>query len=420
MTDVTFENLDNTYYVWDPLLAGDFGLGRYQTIVASGGSFFITPGGGSYASGNFNVESGQGFFVRTNGGVGIVTFHETDKAETSNLVSRENSIVSSLRINLSKNINGENVLIDGVVNLFDGSFSNSVDKNDAKKLKNPTENISIKKGGQLLTIEKCSPVLISDTIFYNISEMKPATYNLELVPENLNWNEFGAFLIDQYLGTSTEINVLNSSTISFEVNSDSASFSSERFMLVFRPTAPVPVRFINVNAIKIKKDVIVNWSVGVEQNTNLYNVEKSEDGLHFVSVATVIASHKPMYDWTDSLPFTKVTYYRIKSVDYNGAILYSKIVKVVNNQNDNQLSITPNPVTKNGMLTIESSKLAAGEYQFAIKDNIGRVVYTSKIRILQNTNSFKVKLPASIPVGYFVATISDENFLNYNGVFIVE
>ena len=61
--------IDNTFYVWDPTLAGSQNLGGYQTISSTNG-FKPVPGGTiNYPSDSVitTIQSGQAFFIHATG-----------------------------------------------------------------------------------------------------------------------------------------------------------------------------------------------------------------------------------------------------------------------------------------------------------------------------------------------------------------
>ncbi|MBO6763039.1 MAG: hypothetical protein JJ909_18945, partial [Roseivirga sp.] len=60
------------------------------------------------------------------------------------------------------------------------------------------------------------------------------------------------------------------------------------------------------------------------------------------------------YRFIDRQPFTGRSYYRLKQVDYNGNHTYSPIEGVlIKSQFEHRLSLRPNPVSKNGTLSID-------------------------------------------------------------------
>ena len=142
------------------------------------------------------------------------------------------------------------------------------------------------------------------------------------------------FLEDAYLKTSTPVNLNGTTTIDFTVNADAASAAPDRFRLVFKAkfiVLPLPFTFKNVRANLQNNDIAVEWITENEENIKSYDVETSANGLQFEKAATVIAKGSKStenYQWLDANAKPGVHYYRIRSVNVNGEVLYSNIVKV--------------------------------------------------------------------------------------------
>lgn len=86
-------DVDNNYYVWDPRLTqmsvnSAWGLGAYQTFTWNGSGYDVTPGGGSYTTGNYYLQSGQAFLYHSAGAGGTLTFTENCKVDGDDLVTR--------------------------------------------------------------------------------------------------------------------------------------------------------------------------------------------------------------------------------------------------------------------------------------------------------------------------------------------
>ena len=158
--NITRTGLKDFVYVWDPKLGGNYGLGAYQTFSNNGsGDYVITPGEGSYGSGgsvsNY-IQSGQAFFVQATGTAGSLTFEESDKTCAGSQVSLVAGLPPpQLRTSLyGVNADSTTYMIDGVLNNYDDSYSNSVDDMDAIKSTNVSENLSIKTDNTLLVVER--------------------------------------------------------------------------------------------------------------------------------------------------------------------------------------------------------------------------------------------------------------------------
>ena len=122
---------------------------------------------------------------------------------------------------------------------------------------------------------------------------------------------------------------------------------------------PLPVNFIGIVANKVDNGVLIRWDVADEVNVQEYQLEKSINGVSFVSVGTVPASRKTVYGFTDGNTKATEIFYRVKSVDRDGTIKYSGIIRFRQNSSySNGIKLYPSPVQS--LLTIEHSKLENG------------------------------------------------------------
>ena len=77
-------NIDNSFYVWDPSIQGNYNAGGYQTIAASTG-FIAVPGASTVYALNTdyrNIQSGQAFMIHNSSLInGSVQFTEDCKID---------------------------------------------------------------------------------------------------------------------------------------------------------------------------------------------------------------------------------------------------------------------------------------------------------------------------------------------------
>lgn len=99
--------------------------------------------------------------------------------------------------------------------------------------------------------------------------------------------------------------------------------------------APVPVKLISFEATKQKTNTLLRWETATEENNDYFEVQRSSDGLTFLTVArkkgTGNSLKKSTYSFTDENASTngKTLYYRLKQVDFSGAVVFSEIREVI-------------------------------------------------------------------------------------------
>jgi hypothetical protein len=384
---ISKNNVDDVFYVWDPLLYGYYGYGGYQTLSGTNNYQPTAPNGGTanYQLGVSYpyIESGQAFFVHNSSGTdGTVTFTENVKATGTLLVNRPGSVLTQrqfFRVYLYTNAG---LIADGNAVAFDNNFANTVDGNDALKITNSGENFGIKRAGKILAVEARSPVEASDTIYYNLSNFGRKTYQLHFAPENMRGSGLSAYLIDKYLKTSTPVNLDDTSTVAITVNADAASSAADRLLVVFSPMpmTALPVTFTSVKAYQEGKDIAVEWNVENESNMQQYEVEKSSDGNSFTKVATIAAINgiANNYHWLDQQLLPGYNYYRIRSVDINGKTNYTQVVKVLVGKSGSEITIYPNPL-KNGTINLQLTNQPPGIYEIKLINPLGQEIISKKI-----------------------------------------
>ena len=97
---------------------------------------------------------------------------------------------------------------------------------------------------------------------------------------------------------------------------------------------PVPVELTSFTAQATTEGVLLKWSTASELNNHGFEVERSQDGTEFYTVAFIkgagTTTEGKDYSYTDDVEYKggEIFYYRLKQVDLDGRIEYSDIVEV--------------------------------------------------------------------------------------------
>ena len=371
------------YYIWDSKIQSGNSLGVYKTIDADGGFSVTGPGGGSYGATNRIIESGQSFFVQTNNAVGTVTINENAKIAGSangSLGLRPSTPVAAiakLRSTLIS-LKGSSSVADQNVVKFDNAYPNTVDQYDALKFNNAGENFGILRDTKTLVIEGRQPVSVADTIYYRMWNMQPQAYQIQFEPTNLGGSGLIAVLEDKYLQKSTIVDLTITNNVNFTVDANAGSSASDRFKIVFKQLAPLPVSFISITAIRSTNGTKVNWKVAAENGIARYEVERSADGRSFNKIGTVAGATQDQYTFTDVEQLAVTSFYRIKSIGLAGDVKYSSIVKLTAGNVKPGYSISPNPAEGN-LVNLQFKNQSAGSYQISISTVVGQRLFTSVV-----------------------------------------
>ena len=231
-------NIENYIYVWDPKMTNTAsGVGGIVTLTNNGTSFDPSTSGLSYANGTAELPSGMAFFVQkkssncTNCSLVFTESMKSSGAITPNGFKTTSGLDGRMQINLEVKINDSTQgVADGLLALYDAQADMQVSTSeDALKMSNFGENMSIRNGTNLLAIEK-RPLRTIDTLAIQTDGLLNRAYTLVFNPTQFDAG-VKAQLIDHYLNLTYPIATLNKTTYAFSVDANAASKASNRFEL---------------------------------------------------------------------------------------------------------------------------------------------------------------------------------------------
>ena len=284
---LTKNNVQNNFYLWDPKLGGQFGVGGYVLLSFNGSGYDITPAAVSPES--QYIQSGQGFLVHSTGSAGNLVIKESDKSATAatNVFRSTNNTSPAVTSNTSTKglratllvVNKDNstAVLDESLTSYSPYFSNKVDQMDAIKMPNIEENIGLSRDGESLMIERRQENTLQDTIHLKLWNTLAKDYALHFSPVNLSAsNIISGSLIDNYLHTTTAVSLSEVTKINFTVDGNAGSANPDRFKVVLKfIKKTLPAGFTN-GTFKISPNPITGNTINiqfVDQPKGNYNVE---------------------------------------------------------------------------------------------------------------------------------------------------
>ncbi len=407
-----------SFYVWDPNLGGSFNIGGFQVFSKVGSDWIPTPGSGSYdkvtASAVYDssyIPSGHAFFVRGGATSGSLIFKESNKASDEHVASFTAGRAQLLRPALYLRNAAELTLVDGVMMHYEDGANCDIDNQDIPKFANISENLSILYKGQPFAVLQSPPMLRDDTVYLNMGAMKQHAYSWDISCLNMDATGRQGWLIDKFTQIRTPLNLDASNWYEFEVGPDAASKAADRFMIVFKQAGIIPVRIVKVeaHAISVGRNAI-NWITENEIQLQRYEVERSSDGIHFSSISNQVPMNngsRTTYNKIDEQAPIGVCYYRIKSVDMDGALSYSIIVKVEPGVKYPYITIVPNPV-KNKTLRLQMEQVNPGNYTYTLVAADGKLVLKQDIQINDPNYQELIKINRFIASGFYTFYLYDK------------
>jgi hypothetical protein len=181
--------------------------------------------------------------------------------------------------------------------------------------------------------------------------------------------------------------------------------------LVIRDPNSLPIQLTAFNVIPKQTEVYISWTTTAEINNDHFNVERSDDGVHFASIHQVNGAGNSSanldYSFTDTNPIIGTNYYRLKQTDYDGHYAYSE-TKVVRVPDFGTSTITikdfgPNPFDKN--FWINYHVLEKGPVTFQLTTQSGQLVHSEVINADQGANRYEFTDHSNLQQGIYLLNI---------------
>lgn len=153
------------------------------------------------------------------------------------------------------------------------------------------------------------------------------------------------------------------------------------------------------------KEVLLSWTTLSEKNNSHFEVLRSVDGKHFVSIGQVKGSGSSdklnSYTFADANPFPGQNYYKLRQVDFDDQSSESSIVTAKANGNELSLSLFPDE----NSLNVNVYSPVMGSATFTITDMSGRKVLQQKLNLEKGDRSFTLD-GLSLPKGVYVSALT--------------
>ena len=270
----------NFYYVWDPKIGGANGRGAYVTYTFAGNTNSVV---GSAV--NQYLQPMQACFVKTlDNGAASITFNESDKYVATNenvyktQAAKTNKTTTSLRLTLYEKEAFTNLQTpaDGALLLFNDNYSNTVDSNDANKMSNLDETISVFVDNTKLSIGSFQHPQES-TVFPIIIDQYRYT-NYTLVAKLDNYSGLIPYIHDKFSQTYTEVNSSVNYTFSVDASNVQSS-SNNRFEVVYKTGSSLGIPDFTTESVSLYPNPSTNNGFNLQLpleannvNIKIYNI----------------------------------------------------------------------------------------------------------------------------------------------------
>ncbi len=169
----------------------------------------------------------------------------------------------------------------------------------------------------------------------------------------------------------------------------------------------LPVSLLNFTATQTNaKHTLLQWQTTNEINSKSFEVEWSNDGSTYTTIAAVNAAvnstQSKAYNYIHPFPADGNNFYRLKINDQDGRFTYSPVAKIKMMLPKIIATVFPNPVTDILNLNIHSPKNERIMLQLSTSD--GKVVTSKTFFIMKGNNNLKWNLQAMAAGVYYISS----------------
>ena len=204
--------------------------------------------------------------------------------------------------------------------------------------------------------------------FNNVNALKlPATLFDDALKPNLLIEKFagtssnGTGLPDSYAGSGVTIDpadvdiVWNSDRSRWEVSFDVTGFSG---FFVKTQSQTLPLTLLSFTGVREEGVSRLKWETANETLVSYFELERSESGNDYSTVVRIPAKNgsTQQYSYDDHYRFSGLRNYRLKMVDIDGTVTYSKIV-LLSERESAAVSLYPNPAQNKIWLELSETTL---------------------------------------------------------------
>jgi hypothetical protein len=332
----------------------------------------------------------------------------------------ESFIINLLLLNVA---DSSTIVADGTRADFNNAFSAGIDDNDNLKYTNVNETFGLTRDNTLLATERRPVITYTDTLFLKLTRTTQRVYQFQFQPLNFGNTILVAKLEDSYTGLPVQLSLTGMTTVNFVINADAGSQAADRFHIVFKESATLPVTFTAVKAYRQKESIAVEWKVENELNISQYEIERLGNATGFGKMNTIAARDNNrsngVYKWIDTNVINGDNFYRIKSIGLCGRGQYSRVVKVRMDLKDERISVYPNPVPGK-IMSVQFSNQPAVSYTLKISSATGQLLMIKTIYHSGGTDTKSIHLPAAIKTGPYELSITGKELSKTSIRFFVQ
>ncbi len=187
---------------------------------------------------------------------------------------------------------------------------------------------------------------------------------------------------------------------------------------------PLPIELLNWTVKWLnnnKTQAILNWTTASEINSDYFEIQHTQDLSSWTVIGSIQASGNSSstvnYEYIDNNPYSKITYYRLKHVDYDGSFTYSNILALTKDNTVIEIiNIYPNPAENTVWFEVLSAQNT--NVTVHITDPLGKAVFTRKAQVVVGKNLFNIDIRHFASGTYILKVVTETGNHKTSKIFV--
>lgn len=177
---------------------------------------------------------------------------------------------------------------------------------------------------------------------------------------------------------------------------------------------PASFHVLYFNAVLSGDRVDLSWATTGELNNDLFEVQRTVDGITFETVAVVAgcgtSTSESTYHIVDNFPRSGASYYRLKKTDANGlSTCYDPQMISYEPKLSSTISVCPNP-SDGTALTVNVPAISGEQISITIYGADGKAAHVvNTIAGNDGINAVRVEFPLTLAPGMYFADVTSSN-----------
>jgi hypothetical protein len=246
---------------------------------------------------------------------------------------------------------------------------------------------------------------------FDVSEGRTATIGSSASLQTVTFTWSSINIPSAGAPTSTFLRVRTASTAMTSSNATGWFEDGEtEDYLVPVTNVPLAINLIDFNVLlNTNKTVDVKWSAISTEEGDEFEIQRSQDQINWTVIGTKEAGLTgafTAYSLTDTKPYSGKSYYRLRLIEKNGNSRFSNIKSVYLPVTNSEMTIAPNPVNNNAVITVTGMSSAPATFQ--VRSLTGQTLISKTVTISEGENRIPVDVSGLNP-GIYIAELKTKD-----------